>query len=933
MQLRLYWSYATRSLIRGGQRTVLAIFCVAVGVMAIVALQLVSLSINAALLSNIVEANGGDLRLLTVSLAPIKPGDLATFDQLRQSGQITDYATSYEVDANIVLPDGSASDFTLLAVSPNYPLVGQANFIAPSHDLRIQQIVTGDTVAVSSDVFTALHAHIGDTFTAKTNDGRSVDVTIGAEYASGGAFGIGQMVIAQQALDTLPGPNGAPLPVSYSSVYLTVPPAHLEVVTKQLEQDFRTARVISATDLLKQRQKQVDLIKLFLHLVGLLALFIGGVGVINTVQVLLRRRRTEVAVLKTSGYKQFDLIMLFGFETALLGLLGGAFGTAFGLGASALVRNVVERTFFLHLPVIIDRGTLISGLVIGVATALIFGLLPIIQTSSVRPLAVLRESDEGSGAGSRLAGSGLLALLSVLFVVLAAGILGNLLAAILAVYGGALAVGLLGFGFSILVRAIAHLPVYERPDARMLLWLLAALVVAAAGVGVFAGTAWVGYQAAQRNAVEGLGVLIFLGGAGIMIANATLVYLLATLADALVMIAPRSWKTAVMFAFRNIGRQPVRTTTTLTALFVGVFGIGIVVVLGQGIKDTVNTTLASVLRYNVFVIAPTFAAPSVQSSLAGVAGLNQSSVLPSTVGGVRPVQVAGFSAEDLITQLRKADDVEALSTIQGFDLQHGSPELTLRNGRNLGPSDTGTNHAILSGFLEDAPFSLRLGDQVTMSSTDGQVTLPLTIVGFYDDSTPGGNPNFGRILTDETIAQQLTGIERLAIFSLKINPNQLAPLRRAIAQEAPAATVFSLVDLSQLVDQILTNVVIMMTTLASLAMIAGLVIIANAVALAMLERRREIGILKTVGHTSQSILASILIENGLIGLMGALVAMLLVVGAIVTVGPFSFKLTLLINPILVAALVVIATGVTMLVAVLVAWGAARVRPLEVLRYE
>src|SRR5213083_3010250 len=63
MKLGLYWSYATRSLARGGQRTVLAIFCVAVGVMAIVALQLVGLSVNQALLGNIVEANGGDVRL------------------------------------------------------------------------------------------------------------------------------------------------------------------------------------------------------------------------------------------------------------------------------------------------------------------------------------------------------------------------------------------------------------------------------------------------------------------------------------------------------------------------------------------------------------------------------------------------------------------------------------------------------------------------------------------------------------------------------------------------------------------------------------------------------------------------------------------------------------------------------------------------------
>ena len=40
MRLALYWSYSTRSLVRGGQRTILAIFCVAVGVMARGALAL-----------------------------------------------------------------------------------------------------------------------------------------------------------------------------------------------------------------------------------------------------------------------------------------------------------------------------------------------------------------------------------------------------------------------------------------------------------------------------------------------------------------------------------------------------------------------------------------------------------------------------------------------------------------------------------------------------------------------------------------------------------------------------------------------------------------------------------------------------------------------------------------------------------------------------
>ncbi len=43
MKTSMYFNYTTRSLLRGGQRTILAVFCVAVGVMAIVALQLVGL--------------------------------------------------------------------------------------------------------------------------------------------------------------------------------------------------------------------------------------------------------------------------------------------------------------------------------------------------------------------------------------------------------------------------------------------------------------------------------------------------------------------------------------------------------------------------------------------------------------------------------------------------------------------------------------------------------------------------------------------------------------------------------------------------------------------------------------------------------------------------------------------------------------------------
>src|SRR5260370_21800713 len=179
-------------------------------------------------------------------------------------------------------------------------------------------------------------------------------------------------------------------------------------------------------------------------------------------------------MLKTTGYHQVDLYALFGLEAALLGIVGGVVGTLVGLGTSFLIRSVVENAFFIHLPIIVDTFTLLTGLLIGLATALIFGLLPIVQASQIRPLSVLREIIERKKITSRLITFGLLVLLSVLFVLLASTILGDVVTAAIAVYGGAGVIFSLALGFGLLVLAISRLPVYEKPRPRLLLWILLA---------------------------------------------------------------------------------------------------------------------------------------------------------------------------------------------------------------------------------------------------------------------------------------------------------------------------------------------------------------------------------------------------------------------------------------------------------------------------
>ena len=78
---------------------------------------------------------------------------------------------------------------------------------------------------------------------------------------------------------------------------------------KAIANQFPMANATTADQALKNNQQQVDFIKKFLEIAGLLALLIGGVGIVNTMQVLFSRRKIEIAMLKTTGYRRLDLYL------------------------------------------------------------------------------------------------------------------------------------------------------------------------------------------------------------------------------------------------------------------------------------------------------------------------------------------------------------------------------------------------------------------------------------------------------------------------------------------------------------------------------------------------------------------------------------------------------------------------------------------------
>jgi len=100
----------------------------------------------------------------------------------------------------------------------------------------------------------------------------------------------------------------------------------------------------------------------------------------------------------------------------------------------------------------------------------------------------------------------------------------------------------------------------------------------------------------------------------------------------------------------------------------------------------------------------------------------------------------------------------------------------------------------------------------------------------------------------------------------------------------------------------------------------------------VLERRRQIGIMKALGMQASDVLKILLLENGIVGLMGGLIgtsigAALILFTGLLAESPGSFPFGTM------ALLVLLAVAISLVATLLTAWGASKEKPLIVLRYE
>ncbi len=395
-------------------------------------------------------------------------------------------------------------------------------------------------------------------------------------------------------------------------------------------------------------------------------------------------------------------------------------------------------------------------------------------------------------------------------------------------------------------------------------------------------------------------------------------------------------------ALKNMKKRRLRSFLTLLGVLIAIATIFVLIALSLGLEAAVQEQFR-LLGTDKFFIQPRgqLGGPGT----GGAAMLTQKDVeVVEKVPGIK--EVSAWVAAS--AKIEYKDEIRFI-TIVGIDLdtsdlfiETGAYEA--EDGRTIKKGDT--KDIMIGSQYKHNNF---LGEQVKVGDNILINDVPFEVQGIIE---PIGNPQDDRLIymPEEEFRQLFKIPERVDTIVAQVDKNEEVnevaertrrklDSSRNVDEESRDYSVLTPEELLESFGTVLDIVTAFLIGVAAISLLVGGIGIANTIYTSVLERTREIGVMKAIGAQNKDILSIFLIESGLLGLVGGIIGV--IIGILIGKGIEYYAINFLGTKLLQAPTPVFLVIGCLLFAFLAgaisgiwpAYQATKIKPVEALRYE
>ncbi len=395
-------------------------------------------------------------------------------------------------------------------------------------------------------------------------------------------------------------------------------------------------------------------------------------------------------------------------------------------------------------------------------------------------------------------------------------------------------------------------------------------------------------------------------------------------------------------AFRNITRRKMRSWLTMLGIFIGIAAVVTLISLGQGFQGTINEQFEK-LGPNRLIITPGNSEMGFQGG-----SLTTEYLTDRETEIVRKTRGIRFATGLLIENARIDfnDEVAHLNVI-GVKTDSGTTEelerigfFEIETGRQF--SNTDGYAAILGQNIAKKTFDreLRVGNKILIND------VQFKVIGIQKTAGTGVHDAVIRIPLDTAreifdepvkISEVMAATQTVEDLDAVVDSVERALRKYRDVKEGEED--FSVQTSKQIINQlnqILTLVNVVFIGIAAISLIVGGIGITNTMYTSVLERTKEIGIMKSVGARNSDIRNIFLMESGFLGLVGGIIGailglMIAKVGELIVLKAANIVLKPYISIELIAGVLLFSFLIGALSGTFPAMQAAKMNPVECLR--